>query len=112
MGSWFGTGQPNDKSQMWLARMLPGGGFQAHFRSCVRGKAFDELETGRWTLTGDSETIEVLSVNGKPSARRDEYKILSHTQAAQTYRYLKTGYVYSSRRVPDNFELPSCEAIS
>ena len=112
VGSWFGTGQPDDRSQMWLAHMLPDGRFEAQFRSCVKGKGMDEVETGRWSLKGDSETIQVMMVNGQPFARRDEYKIEKFDKSSQTYRYLKTGYVYSSRRVADSFEMPSCEAIS
>lgn len=112
VGAWFGQGQPNDKSEMWLARNAPDGTFQVQFRACSKGKALDQMETGRWSLNGDTEKLEVLSVNGAPMMQQEIYKILSHDGARQVYRYLATGFVYSSRRVDGKFEMPSCEAIS
>jgi hypothetical protein len=112
VGAWFGQGQPNDKSEMWLARNAPDGTFQVQFRACSKGKALDQMETGRWSLAGDTETLEVLSVNGAPMAQKEIYKILSQDGAKQVYRYQATGFVYSSRRVDGNFEMPSCETIS
>lgn len=112
LGSWFGTGQPNDKAAMWIAHMNPNGVFAAHFRSCVKGQEFDEVETGRWRLEGDTETINIMTTNGKPFLREDVYKILSHDNQKQVYRYLRDGFVFTSRRVNDKFEMPSCEAIS
>lgn len=112
VGSWFGTGQPNDKSEMWLAHMLPNGDFRAEFRSCVKGQAYDLTQTGSWSLNGYVETISLLTVNGQFYPRTDTYKILFQNGKKQTYRYLKTGYVYNSSRVDDKFEMPNCESIS
>ena len=70
------------------------------------------METGRWQLTGDVETLHVRSVNGAPASLDDSYRILSHDGQKQVYRFLATGFVYSSKRVDDTFELPSCETIS
>jgi hypothetical protein len=112
VGAWFGQGQPNDKAEMWLARNAANGTFQVQFRSCTKGHALDQVETGRWSLVGDIETLQVLSVNGAPLAQAETYKVLSHEAGKQVYRYQATGFVYMSRRVDSNFELPSCEAIS
>ena len=112
VGTWYGEGQPNDKHEMWVARMSPDGAFHAQFRICLKGKALDQFNVGHWSLAGDVETIVIASVNGTPALRTDAYKILSHDAKSQTYRYLPTGFVYTSHRVADNFELPSCETIS
>ena len=47
-----------------------------------------------------------------PLAQTELYKVLSHDGARQVYRYEVTGFVYTSRRVDEKFELPSCETIS
>ena len=112
VGTWYGQGQPYDKHEMWVARMSPDGEFHAQFRTCLKGQAFDQFNSGNWSLEGDVETIVVSKVNDTPSLRTDVYKILSHDSKSQTYRYLPTGFVYTSRRVDDKFELPSCETIS
>jgi hypothetical protein len=112
VGSWFGMGQPDDKGSMWLIHQTADGNFQVLFRSCVKGKAFDELERGRWQLSGDIETLHIQTINGAPVSLDDGYKILSHDGGRQTYQFLRTGFVYSSRRVDDKFEMPSCETIS
>ena len=112
VGTWFGSGQPNDKSEMFIAHMLPNGDFAAQFRACVKGKAHDTVNTGNWSLTGDLETITISTVNGQFFPRTDVYKILSHTDRKQTYRYEPTGFVYTSSRVKDNFQMPDCETIS
>ena len=112
IGTWFGTGQPDDKAAMWIAHMGANGAFAAQFRSCVKGKEMNEVETGRWRLEGDTETINIQTVNGQPWTREDVYKILSHDNQKQVYRYLRDGFVFTSHRVDAKFEMPSCEAIS
>ena len=112
VGAWFGQGQPDNKGEMWLARNAPDGSFQVQFRSCTKGHALDQVETGRWSLNGDREILQVLTVNGAPLTQTELYKVLSHDGAKQVYRYEVTGFVYTSHRVDDKFELPSCETIS
>ena len=111
VGSWFGIGQPDDRAAMWIAHKGADGGFAAQFRSCVKGKPLDEFETGHWRLEGDTETINIQTVNGM-AAQDDAYKILSHDGQRQVYRYLRDGFVFTSHRVDEKFEMPSCEAIS
>ena len=112
VGTWFGEGQPYDKHEMWVARMMPNGNFRAEFRACIKGQARDQIQTGRWSLAGDMETITTFTVNGKPDQFTSLYKILSQNGKKQTYRYMATGFVYTSTRVADTFEMPSCETIS
>jgi hypothetical protein len=112
IGSWFGTGQPDDKGSMWLTHQAADGNFSVLFRTCVRGKNFDELETGRWILNGDTETLQVRTVNGQAVSQNDNYRILSHDGAKQVYRFLGTGFVYSSKRVDGSFEMPDCQLVS
>jgi hypothetical protein len=112
VGTWFGTGEPHDKGEMWIAHMLPNGEFRAEFRACVKGKPLDQTNTGQWVLTGDTETISVITVDGLFSPRTDIYKILFQDGKKQTYRYVETGFVFNSRRVDDKFQMPSCESIS
>jgi hypothetical protein len=112
VGTWFGQGQPHDKGEMWVARMLPDGAFRVQFRTCRKGKATDQFETGRWTLKDGLETIDIATVNGLPLPRTDRYRILSQDGRVQTYRYLRTGFVFTSHRVADDYPMPRCDLVS
>ena len=112
VGTWFGMGQPDNKGSMWLIHEAADGNFTVLFRTCVRGKNFDELETGRWSLSGDSEVLQVRTVNGQKVSENDTYRILSHDGQKQVYRFMGTGFVYSSKRVDENFQMPDCQTIS
>lgn len=112
VGTWFGQGEPHDKSEMWVARMGPDGSFKVHFRACRKGQAMDHFEAGRWRLDGDLETIAIASVNGLALPRRDQYRIMAHDARHQTYRYLRTGFVFTSYRVADNYPMPGCDLVS
>ncbi len=109
-GRWFGTGQPNDRSEMWLEDGGADGSFHVLFRKCVQGKAFDSTNDGRWQLDGNAETITVDMVNGQKTVPRvDRYTILSHDDRKQVYRYDLTGFVYTSHRVDAKFQMPPCD---
>jgi hypothetical protein len=112
VGTWFGQGQPHDRSEMWVARMAAGGGFWVQFRACRKGKSADQFETGRWSLQGGLETIAIATVNGQPQPRQDRYEILHQDGRSQTYRYLRTGFVFTSHRVPDGYKMPRCDLVS
>jgi hypothetical protein len=112
IGSWFGMGQPDDKGAMWLIHQAADGTFRVQFRTCVKGQNLDEIQTGRWQLSGDVETLHIRASDGTAVSQDDDYKILFHDGGKQTYQFLRTGFVYSSRRVDDKFEMPSCETIS
>ena len=112
LGFWYGTGQPNDKTNMWLEQFLPDGEFRGQYRSCVGGKPQDVTQTGRWSLAGDRETIDIVTVNGQYQPRSDPYQLIAVEGQIWKYRYLPLGYVFTARRVDEKFELPSCDAIS
>ena len=112
LGLWFGQGEPGDDTEMWLARVVPGGQFQVQFRSCHGKQARDSIETGHWSLKGDIETIDIARVNGRPEPREDVYRILSHDARTQSYRFIKTGFFYKSVLVDGSFELPPCGLTS
>ena len=111
-GIWFGQGQPYDKSEMWIARMGADGSFHAQFRTCRKGKATDVINDGTWALNGDLETIQIQTVNGQFFPRSDQYQVLSHDGKSQTYRYLATGFTYTSKRVDAKFQMPACDLVS
>jgi hypothetical protein len=113
IGRWFGTGQPNDKSEMWLAQAFADGRFHVQFRSCRQGKAFDKTNDGVWKLNGVTESISIDTVDSdKVIPRQDFYTILSHTAAKQVYRYEGTGFVYTSHKVDGKFAMPPCDLTS
>ena len=112
LGYWFGTGQPDDKNNMWLEQFLPNGEFRGQYRDCIKGKALDVYLVGQWSLSGDKETIEIATVNGVVQPRTDLYQLVSIDGRIWKYRYLLRDYVYTARRVDENFRMPDCEAIS
>jgi hypothetical protein len=112
-GRWFGSGQPNDKSEMWLAQAFPDGRFHVQFRACRQGKGYDKTNDGVWKLSGATETISIDTVDGdKVVPRSDTYTMLSHTADKQVYRYDATGFVYTSHKVDAKFAMPSCDLTS
>ena len=112
-GRWFGTGQPNDRSEMWLAQAFADGRFHVQFRACRQGKAFVKTNDGVWKLDGAAETISIDTVDGqKMVPRQDRYTILSHTNGKQTYRYELTVFVYTSRMADAKFTMPPCDLTS
>ncbi|MDB5733649.1 MAG: hypothetical protein JWN16_286 [Alphaproteobacteria bacterium] len=111
-GKWFGTGQPGDRSEMFLDSMGADGKFQAHHRWCRKGKPLDQYQAGTWTLKGDLLTINVVTVNGQPSPESDPYRIVSHDAHSQKYVYLPINFAYTSSRVANGFDMPSCELTS
>jgi hypothetical protein len=118
VGTWFGHGQPEDKSSMYIDRMRADGTWQGEYRSCVKskpsGKPSDQtqIQTGRWKLDGDILTLGVETVNGQFWPRTDTYKMLAHSATAQKYLSLGRNFVYTPQRVTDDFQMPSCELTS
>jgi hypothetical protein len=111
-GTWFGTGQPGDRSEMFLDTMGGNGQFHAHHRWCNKGKAVNQFQVGTWTLKGDLLTINIATVDGKLSPQSDPYRIVSHDAHTQKYVYLPINFAYTSSRVANGFDMPSCELTS
>ncbi len=112
VGTWFGTGQPDDKGAMYLDHLLPDGRVHSQFRSCIKGKAVDSTEDGTWVVAGDIRTVTVITHDGLFLPRIDHYRIVS--LAADRYRevYIPLNFAYDSRRVDAKFTMPSCELVS
>ena len=113
VGTWFGQGQPNSKESMYIDRMRPDGSWRGEYRTCIKGKPFDDhVQEGRWSLSGDTLILKVEFVNGRPAPRVDNYKMLAHTATTQKYLSLGSNFPYTPRKMPDNFEMPSCDLTS
>ncbi len=112
-GIWFGTGQPDDRSQMYIDNFGADGSFRNQHRQCAQGKIVEEIaETGRWRLSGDALTIDIATVNGKPLPRTDRYRIKSVDDKIQNYVYLPTNFEYRARKVNAAFKMPPCDLMS
>jgi hypothetical protein len=112
IGTWFGQGQPQDKASMYIDRMRPDGSWRGEYRTCLRGKAQDQVQTGRWSLEGDMLILRVEKVNGTVAPRTDAYRMLEHSDRTQKYVSVDWNFPYTPQRVADDFEMPSCELIS
>jgi hypothetical protein len=112
VGTWFGHGQPQDKTAMYIDRMRVDGTWRGEYRTCLKGKALDQVQAGRWSLTGDILTLQVERVDGQAAPRTDTYKMLFHDAHSQKYISLGWNFPYTPQRVADDFQMPSCELTS
>jgi hypothetical protein len=113
VGTWFGHGQPEDKSSMYIDRMRADGTWQGEYRTCSKGKSSgDQIQTGRWKLDGDILTLGVETVGGQFWPRTDTYKMLAHSATTQKYLSIGRKFIYTPQRVADDFKMPSCELTS
>jgi hypothetical protein len=114
VGTWFGHGQPEDKSALYIDRMRPDGSWRGEYRTCLKGKASDhtQVQVGRWSLAGDILSLKIESVDGAPEQRTDTYKMLAHDAHSQKYISAAWNFPYTPQRVPDDFQMPSCELTS
>lgn len=110
-GTWFGQGEPHDKSEMWLAQTTANGEISVQFRACRKGKAYDLFQKGRWWFRGGIETVQITLSNGQVVFDETPYKILSHDGNNQTYS-MESGFVFHSARVSTNFKMPDCDLVS
>jgi hypothetical protein len=103
-GTWFGTGQPEDKGGMYIDHMLPNGEIHSNFLICNKGKPQDDTEDGNWSVSGDILTISVISHNGQFSPRVDTYRIVSVDGRQLSEIFLRFNFAYSppgGREIPD-----------
>jgi hypothetical protein len=112
VGSWYGQGEPNDPATMWLVRFSPDGKFTARFRFCRGRAAADQLETGTWSFKDGIEELVTRTVNGRPRYDDNVYRLLSFDGRKQVYRYLRTGFVFTSIKVGGDFDMPQCGLTS
>jgi hypothetical protein len=113
VGNWFGSGQPNDKSEMYIDHFLPDGVFRAEHRTCRKGKASDYPQTGRWSMAGDVLTIHVATEAGSSQVPRDDvYRITRLDARKQVSVYLPMNFTYTDTRVDAGFKMPECDLTS
>ena len=112
VGTWFGQGQLNDPVGMYIDRMHPDGSWRGEYRTCMKGKATDQLQTGYWSVKGDTLILKVETVNGNAEPRTDIYKMLAHSPTAQKYLSTPSNFPYTPQRMADDFQMPSCELVS
>jgi hypothetical protein len=113
VGTWFGRGQPGDKQAMYIDRMRADGSWRGEYRTCIKGKKpLDQVQLGRWSLSGDLLSLSVETVNGVAEPRLDTYKMLGHDAHSQKYISMDKNFPYTPQRVPDNYQMPSCQLIS
>lgn len=112
-GVWFGSGQPNDRSQMYIDYFNADGSFRNHHRQCAQGKiAYEAFETGRWRVADNSLTIDIATVNGRKEPRTDYYVIKSVDGKTQHYLHIDTNFEYRARKVNAGFKMPPCDLSS
>jgi hypothetical protein len=112
VGTWFGQGQPNSKESMYIDRMRADGSWRGEYRTCIKGKSSDQVQEGRWSLTGDTLILKVEIVDGHREVRTDNYKMLARTATAQKYVSLGWNFPYTPKKMADDFQMPSCELTS
>jgi len=112
VGTWYGHGQPENRDAMYIDRMRADGNWRGEYRTCLRGKARDQVQEGRWALEGDILSLRVEKVNGVSTPRTDTYKMLSHAANAQKYVSLGWNFPYTPDRVADDFQMPGCDLVS
>jgi hypothetical protein len=111
-GTWFGTGQPGDRSSMYIDRLQANGNWRGEYRTCIKGKSQDSIQTGHWSLSGDMLSLSVETVDGMIVSRTDIYRMLSHDAKTQKYVSLPSNFAYTPRRMPDSFKMPGCDLVS
>jgi hypothetical protein len=112
VGTWFGRGQPDDKQAMYIDRMRADGTWRGEYRTCIKGKkALDQVQVGRWSLSGDMLSLSIDTVNGVPDPRLDTYKMLAHDDHSQKYISVERNFPYTPQRVPDTYQMPSCREL-
>ncbi len=112
VGAWFGRGQRDDKNAMYIDRMLADGRWRGEYRTCVKGKALDQVQDGHWSFQGDILSLRVDTVNGVLWPHTDGYKMLAHSDKAQKYISLGWNFPFTPQRVADDFQMPSCDLVS
>jgi hypothetical protein len=112
IGIWYGEGEPDDPDTMWLIQFTPDGNFTAQFRFCRGRRGADQYETGTWSFGAGIEDVVTRTVNGRARYDDNRYKLLSYDGRKQVYRYLRTGFVFTSVKVGGKFRMPQCGLTS
>lgn len=112
VGSWFGTGQPDDRSEMFIDSFNADGSFHDQHRWCRQGQPTDISETGRWRVEGGILIIDIATVSGRQQPRSDRYRVNAVDDRTQDYTYLANNFGYKARKVNGGFAMPPCDLSS
>ena len=105
-------GQPGDKASMYLDHFTADGRLHSKFRDCRGGKAYDSIEDGTWSVSGNLLTIQTNFHNGALMPRTDIYTLDAASQRGFHITYIPLKFPYDERRVDDKFEMPPCDLTS
>lgn len=112
VGIWFGSGQPGDRSQMYIDHFNADGSFNNQHRWCRMGKAFDTAESGRWRMEGNILVIDIALTGGRAEPRRDRYRVHAVDAKTQDYTLIENSFNYKARKVDGKFQMPPCDLTS
>ena len=103
VGTWFGQGQPNSKESMYIDRMRPDGSWRGEYRTCIKGKSSDQIQEGRWSLSGDTLAVGSYGESSNAKGPHSWY----HRPFSRTFqtRYPARPYRRRSRRIRHRFSL-------
>ena len=119
IGTWFGEGEPGNPNDVWLARVSPDGTFKVTFRMC-RPSSTLLIDEGTWKVTGQQMEIIYTTANSHAVHDRDLYQILSNDGHRMQYKLTQSeaapassiGFVFTSNKVADDFQIPGCDFVS
>jgi len=97
----------------WIADRRPDGTYSITFRNFSGdGSYYDNVETGTWHSHDAlyyTITLTQHSIGRAPRRNvhfEESYRIISLTESDFTYQDMKSGTVFSVRRVPEGYVLP------
>jgi hypothetical protein len=114
IGHWYGEDyQPviRDKAK-WLMHLRQDGTFTIIFRRYSDGKVtLEQTEAGRWSYRNGlyatlTQTINGKSVDLEDDTYHDLYLVEQLNDKEMIYKQLKTGVVFRSKKVSNDFKLP------
>ena len=108
VGFWYGIGEPDDPGIFYIDYYHADGTFNSEYRKCDKGKlAYQQTQSGRWSVKNGVLTMSADTVNGKPDRFDHSYTIESLTQTEFRARYHNPDYLFVEARIPA-FEFPPC----
>ena len=113
LGIWYSgaaaadTLQPGDN----VILRTSDGRYVSYFRVCKDKQQSELIETGRWSLQGNIETMITETVDGVPADSNDEYYRETYEYdmlvgSELTYSSVRVGLVFHERRVDDQTKIP------
>jgi hypothetical protein len=120
VGIWFGRGEPQDKTEVWLDRINADGTWSSEFETCTGKILHHHVESGIWRMDNGLERDFGQVSDGHPTHFEFDYTTVSNNGQSWSYRLAATdpfyadaiGYVFNARRVNADFRLPGCLQIS